>query len=100
MWVDCDGAPPDAELTFVADWELPSIFRWSLIKVDKSGAESGRVDVAGVFGDSHVERTVVGLGDCGVVDRGSQRRSTDRGHPFDPDEAPFMPHSYTVTLAK
>jgi hypothetical protein len=30
----------------------------------------------------------------------NQRGSTDRGHPFDPDEAPFMPHSCTVTFAK
>jgi hypothetical protein len=101
LWVDCDGAPPGAELTFVADWELPSIFRWSLIKVDKAGAESGRVDVAGVYGDSHVERTVVGLGGiAGLLIVGVNGGSTDRGHPFDPDEAPFMPHSYTVTLAK
>lgn len=101
LWVDCEGAPPDAELTFVADWELPSIFRWSLIKVDKTGAETGRVDIAGVYGDSHVERTVVGLGGiAGLLVVGINGGSTDRGHPFDPDEAPFMPHSYTVTLAK
>lgn len=101
LWVDCAGAAPDAELTFVADWELPSIFRWSLIKVDKSGAESGRVDIAGIYGDSHVERTVVGLGGiAGLLIVGINGGSTDRGHPFDPDEAPFMPHSYMVTLAK
>lgn len=101
LWVDCEGAPADAELTFVADWELPSIFRWSLIKVDKTGAENGRVDVAGVYGDSHVERTVVGLnGLAGLLVVGVNGGSTDRGHPFDPDEAPFMPHSYTVTLVK
>jgi hypothetical protein len=26
--------------------------------------------------------------------------SLDRSHPFDPDEQPLMPHSYTVMLAK
>jgi hypothetical protein len=101
LWVDCADAPAGAELTFVADWELPSIFRWSLIKVDKSGAESGRVDIAGVYGDSHVERSVVGLGGlAGLLIVGVNGGSTDRAHPFDPDEAPYMPHSYTVTLAK
>ena len=101
LWVDCADAPAGAELTFLADWELPSIFRWSLIKVDKSGAENGRVDIAGVYGDSHVERTAVGLGGLsGLLVVGVNGGSTDRGHPFDPDEAPFMPHSYTVTLAK
>lgn len=101
LWVDCADAPAGAELTFLADWELPSIFRWSLIKIDKTGAENGRVDIAGVYGDRHVERTVVGLGGlAGLLVVGVNAGSTDRGHPFDPDEAPFMPHSYTVTLAK
>ncbi len=101
LWIDCAGAPEGAELTFVADWELPSIFRWSLIKIDRTGAESGRVDIAGVYGDSHAERSVVGLGGlAGLMVVGINGGSTDRGHPFDPDEAPFMPHSYTVTLAK
>jgi hypothetical protein len=101
LWIDCADAPASAELTFVADWELPSIFRWALVKIDKTGAESGRVDIAGVYGDSHAERSVVGLsGLAGVLVVGINGGSTDRGHPFDPDEAPFMPHSYTVTLAK
>ncbi|MEP7125567.1 MAG: hypothetical protein ABJE95_31840 [Byssovorax sp.] len=101
LWIDCADAPPGAELTFLADWELPSIFRWSLIKVDKSGAENGRIDIAGVYGDSHVERSVVGLGGmAGLLIVGVNGGSTDRAHPFDPDEAPYMPHSYTVTLAK
>ena len=101
LWIDCADAPAGAELTFLADWELPSIFRWSLIKIDKTGAENGRVDIGGVYGDSHVERTVVGLGGLsGLLVVGVNGGSTDRGHPFDPDEAPFMPHSYTVTLAK
>ncbi|MFO0757367.1 MAG: hypothetical protein U0359_12800 [Byssovorax sp.] len=100
LWVDLTGAPPDGSLTLAADWELPSIFRWSLVKVDKAGAEAGRVDVAGVYGDSHVERTVSRLGDLsGILVVGVNAGSIDRGHPFDPDEAPFMPHGYTVTLA-
>jgi hypothetical protein len=101
LWIDCADAPAGAELTFLADWELPSIFRWSLIKIDRTGAENGRIDIAGVYGDSHVERSVVGLaGMAGLLVVGVNGGSTDRAHPFDPDEAPYMPHSYTVTLAK
>jgi hypothetical protein len=101
VWLDLAGAPPGAELTFVADWELPSLFRWSLVKVDKEGAEAGRVEVAGLFGSNHVERTVVGLdGLAGVMVVGVNAGSIDRSHPFDPDEQPLMPHSYTVTLVK
>jgi hypothetical protein len=101
LWVDLAGAPPQSSLTMAADWELPSIFRWTLIKVDKNGAEAGRIDIAGVYGDSHVERTVSSLdGLAGIIVVGVNAGSIDRGHPFDPDETPFMPHSYTVTLAK
>lgn len=101
LWIDLAGAPPDAELTFVADWELPALFRWSLVKIDKEGAESGRVDVAGVFGSSHVERTVARLDKlAGIVVVGVNAGSIDRAHPFDPDEQPLMPHGYTVMFAK
>lgn len=101
LWVDAAGGKPGDELTFVADWELPALFRWSLIKIDPSGAEVGRVSVAGVYGDSHAERTVVGLeGLAGVLVVGVNAGSVDRAHPFDPDEMPLAPHGYTVTLAR
>lgn len=101
LWVDTRGAPLDAELTFVGDWELPAVFRWALVKVDQSGAEAGRVDIAAMFGASHAERTLVGIGGlAGVLVVGVNAGSMDRGHPFDPDEQPLMPHAYTVMLAK
>ncbi len=101
VWLDLTGAPAGAELTFAADWEQPALFRWSLVKVDRDGAEAGRLDVAGVFGDNHAERTLLGLdGLAGVVVVGVNIGSSDRSHPFDPDEQPLMPHAYTVTLAK
>jgi hypothetical protein len=101
VWLDLTGAPPDGEITFVADWELPSLFRWSLVKVDKDGAESGRLDLPGMFGSSHAERTVVGLGGlAGIMVVGVNAGSIDRSHPFDPDEQPLMPHGYTVALYK
>ena len=101
LWVDTKGAPPGSELTFVADWEIPAVFRWALVKVDASGAETGRLDVAGIFGASHAEKTLVGLdGLAGVLIVGVHADRLDRSHPFDPDEQPAMPHGYTVTLAK
>ncbi len=101
LWLDLSAAPAGAELTFAADWELPSLFRWSLIKVDRDGAEAGRLDVAGVFGANHAEKTLLGLdGLAGVVVVGVNIGSIDRSHPFDPDEQPLMPHGYTVTLVK
>lgn len=99
LWLDLANAPKDAEITFVADWELPAMFRWSLVKIDKSGAESGRIDVAGIVGTSHAERTVIFREElAGLIIVGTFTGSLDRTLPFDPDESPFMPHSYEVTL--
>ena len=36
---------------------------------------------------------------AGVLVAGVNTGSVDRAHPFDPDEQPLMPHSYTVMLA-
>jgi hypothetical protein len=101
VWLDLTGAPPGGEVTLVADWEPPALFRWSLVKVNHDGAEAGRLDVAGVFGETHAEKTLIGLdGLAGVIVVGVNIGSTDRSHPFDPDEQPLMPHGYTVTLVK
>ncbi|WP_437529985.1 hypothetical protein WME79_48835 [Sorangium sp. So ce726] len=108
LWLDLSAesaaARPDlktAEITFVADWELPALFRWAIVKLDKQGAEAGRVDVAGVFGSSRAQRTVVGLdGLSGLLIVGVNAGSMIRSLPFDPDDAPFMPHAYTVWLSR
>ncbi len=99
LWVDLAGAPSTAEITFVADWELPAVYRWSIVKVDKNGAESGRIDVTSIFGTNHVERTIILREElAGLLLVGTFTGSLDRTVPFDPDLAPFMPHSYEVTL--
>lgn len=99
IWLAMEGAPAGSGLTFVADWELDVLFRWALVKVDRDGREVGRVTVPGVFGNTHAEQTVVGLDNlAGILVVGVNAGSMDRSRPFDPDEGPFMPRSYTVTL--
>ena len=99
FWIDLSAAPKETELTFVADWELPAVFRWSLVKVDKGGAETGRIDVATIFGTTHVERTVVLREElAGIVVVGTNAGGLDRTEPFDPDVAPFLPHGYEITI--
>ncbi|KYF65356.1 hypothetical protein BE15_41230 [Sorangium cellulosum] len=108
LWLDLSaesaaGAPDleTAEITFVADWELPALFRWAIVKVDRQGAEAGRVEVAGIFGSSRAQRTVVGLGGLsGLLIVGVNAGSMIRSRPFDPDDAPFMPHAYAVWLSR
>jgi hypothetical protein len=102
LWVDLANAPKGAAITFAADWEMLSLFRWAILKIDKDGAEAGRVDVAGIYGDVHAEREILGLDNlAGLLIVGTNIGSPDRSHPFDPDdEAPYPPHSYLVSLFK
>lgn len=101
IWVDLEGSTDIKDLTFVADWELPAVFRWAAVKVDRTGAEVGRVNVATIHGASHAERSIVGVeGLAGVVIVGVNAGSMNRSRPFDPDETPVTAHAYTVTLYK
>jgi hypothetical protein len=102
LWLDLldEGPASPSELTFVADWELGALFRWALVKVGRDGAEVGRVEVAGVFGETRAQRTVVGLeGLAGLLIVGVNAGSVDRSRPFDPDDD-FMPRSHTVWLSR
>jgi hypothetical protein len=99
LWLDLDGAPPEAELTFVAEWEAPVLFRWALVKIDREGGERGRVEVAGVYGSQKAVQTVVDLRDLsGVLVVGVNLGDLNRAYPYDPDDEPYAPRSYTVTL--
>lgn len=100
LWLDLEGASKDAELTFVADWELPVLFRWALLKIARDGSVRGRFDVAGIFGSHHAEKRLMNLGEdlAGLLVVGVNEGGLDRANPFDPDEAPLEPHAYTVTF--
>jgi hypothetical protein len=99
LWLDVAGVPKGSTITFFAEWELPVLFRWALVKVDATGAETGRIDVAGMQGSTQAERTVI-VGDfVGLLIVGVNLGEITPLDPFDPDDAPFEPHSYTVTLA-
>ncbi|WP_281315980.1 hypothetical protein [Polyangium sp. y55x31] len=101
LWLDLQGAPEDAEITFAADWELGVFFHWALVKIDRTGAEVGRVAIAGINGATHADRSIRDLrGLAGLLVVGVNAGSIDRSHPFDPDEGPELPRAYTVTLYK
>lgn len=103
VWLDLAAAAvTDArEVTFVADWEVGALFRWALVKVGPGGGEVGRVDVAGIYGETRAQRTVVGLeGLAGLLVVGVNAGSDDRSRPFDPDDAPHAPRGYTVWLSR
>ncbi len=99
IWLDLASAPEKAEVTFVAEWEVPFLFRWALVKVDKSGADAGRIDVAPVFGQFRAEKTVRDVdGLAGLLIVGVNDGEWSKAQPFDPGEPRLDPKSYLVTL--
>jgi hypothetical protein len=99
VWLDLEDAPFDGALTFVADWELPVLFRWALVRIGEDGAEDGRIVVAGPYGQTQATQSVVNLeGLKGLLIVGMNLGDISRDQPFDPDDAPHEPHGYTVTL--
>lgn len=100
LWLDLASAEGADEVTVVADWELPALFRWALVKIDRGGAEVGRLDLPGVYGETRAQRTVTGLaGLGGLLVVGVNAGSDDRSRPFDPEQ-PTAARGYTVWFAR
>jgi hypothetical protein len=101
LWVSLDGAAPHGALAFVADWEPPVSFKWTLTVVAPDGTPIHAIDVPFLERGTHVERTLADLdGGGGVLISGTNVGGVGPTYPFDPDFAPFEPHSYVVYLSK
>lgn len=101
LWLDLDDVPKGARLAFVAEWEAPVPFKWTLVTVAADGRELGRVEVPFLERATRVERTLVDLeGARGVLIAGTNLGDLSPTYPFDPDFAPYEPHGYTVYLAR
>jgi hypothetical protein len=99
VWLDLDRVPGATTLAFQAEWEPPAEFRWQLVKIDADGNEMGRLDVPFQERQTNVEARVVDLsGARAVLVVGAHLERVDLDHPFDPDVAPFEPHSALVYL--
>jgi hypothetical protein len=101
VWVSLDGAPRDTTLGFRMEWEPPSAFVWTLVRIDRDGNELSRVDVPFQDRVTEVEQRVTQLDDAAaVIVVGTNLGGIDLAHPFDPDWAPFEPHGCTVYVAR
>lgn len=99
IWLDLAGASPDAELTFLAEWEEPVAFRWALVKVDDKGSPLATLEVVPVLGQTKIEKTVRDLsGARGVVIVGVNEGESRRDDPFDPGQPREPGHGWVVSL--
>jgi hypothetical protein len=100
LWIDLNGAPVGARLALRAEWEPPVVFRWAVVRVRPDGSEASRVLVTPQERSTSAEKNVVDLaGLAGLVVVGTNVGDIGLSHPFDPDEAPYEPHGYVVSLA-
>jgi hypothetical protein len=101
LWLDLDEVGLGAALGFRAEWEPPVSFQWQLVRIGPDGDELGRIDIPYQLRSREAEGRVRNLdGARAVLIVGTNLEGIDLDHPFDPDVAPFEPHSATVYLAR
>ncbi len=100
LWLDLRGAPADLRLAFRIEWESPVLFRWVLVRIRPDGTEASRVVVTAQQRSTSAEKNLDDLaGLAGVALVGVNTGDLRLDDPFDPDIAPYEPHSYVVTIA-
>jgi hypothetical protein len=100
LWIDLRGAPADLRLAFRIEWESPVLFRWALVRIRPDGTEASRVAVTPQQRSTSAEKNLDDLaGLAGVALVGVNTGDLRLDDPFDPDIAPYEPHSYVVTIA-
>ena len=101
LWLDLAGASPTDEVSFIAEWEVPFLFRWAIVKIAPDGTDAGRIDVAPVFGEYRAEKAIRDLGGVSaLLIVGVNDGEWSKADPFDPGEPRLDPKGYMVTLAK
>jgi hypothetical protein len=100
VWVDLRGAPRGARLALRMEWEVPVLFRWVLVRVRPDGSEASHVLVTSQQRSTSADRYLDDLdGLAGVAIIGINTGDLRLDDPFDPDVAPYEPHSYVLTVA-
>jgi hypothetical protein len=101
LWVGSEGAPSGAQLAFRFEWEAPVPFRWALVRIGTDGQELSRVDVTSEQKSTVAERVLDDVsGLAGVVVVGVNVGDVRASEPFDPDEAPYEPHGFVVSVMR
>lgn len=96
--VRTEGAKPDARLRVEIEWEEHALFRWAVVKLDRSGHEVGRVLLPTTDRAVEAQVSVVGLAG---VDRLLVVGTNvgDPAYPFDPDDEVWEPHGWLLSVA-
>ncbi|MGC4065681.1 MAG: hypothetical protein QM784_13740 [Polyangiaceae bacterium] len=80
-----------------ADWESPSPFTWTVVKLDAQTQVLGRMDLAFEPRATAAEKQLEEFGaTTALLVLGTNLGGLDTTHLLDPDRAPFEPHGCTV----
>lgn len=98
LLVHRDGAPSGSRLRIEADWEQLMKLRWVAVKLDARGKELARIPLTSPGKATHAAI------DLGELDATASvllvaTNVSEWTKPFDPNEAPWEPHGWMVTLA-
>jgi len=101
VWLELDDVELGTTLGFQAQWEPPVAFQWTVVRIAKGGRELSRLVVPFQEQSTEVTQTITNLEtSAALLIVGTQLGGVDPLHPFDPDVAPFEPHSCTVYVTK
>ncbi len=92
------GAAPGARLRIEADWEEHARLRWMAIKLGPDGTPRGTVLVPSTPKATSAQATITELDGVSTI-LVVVENAGDFARPFDPDEGPWEPHAFLVTLA-
>ena len=93
-----EGAAPTARLRIESSWEQLMKLRWVAVKLDATGHELARIPVATPDKAESVALTVDDLsGAASVLLVGTNVSAWDG--PLEPDETPWEPHGWLLTIA-
>jgi hypothetical protein len=92
------GAQAGARLRIEVAWEEHAKMRWLVLKLDPSGRERARVAVPTTERATEAQVTVVELDgtETALIVGVNAGEPTE---PFDPDDGPWEPHGWTLTVA-
>ncbi|PIE05434.1 MAG: hypothetical protein CSA75_04780 [Sorangium cellulosum] len=99
LWVTLNDVPDGAGLGFRADWEAPDVFRFALLLIDDKGHIISRRNPVSEQRRTRLEVNLgILTGGVGVLIVACNTGSILRDIAFDPDNLPYVPRGYTVSL--
>jgi hypothetical protein len=99
LWLSLDSPSPHAGLGFRADWEQPDRFRFALVLVDEQGQTLSRFNPMTEERGTSVEANIETLtGAKGILVVATNTGSVLQDIAFDPDNHPYTPRGFTVSL--